>query len=333
MSEHVAVREEIERLYETLSPQLRQAARFVLDRPEDVALRSMRQLAGEAGVTPATMVRLAKALGYDGYENFRQPFQQRLRDPDGAYAARALAMQSERAGDSGDPAIQMLLRQQDMEAENLRRSFDQIGPERLTACAGILSAAPRLHVVGLRSCYSVAFLFHYSVRLFSSSSHLIDGHAGTLPDAVRNIADGDAVLAISFAPYTRETVEIVDYAAASGASVVAITDSEVSPLVVPAAETLLVRTDSPSFLHSMLGAISVVQALAAAMVLRQGKPALAGLADSEAHLLRFKAYKESPASRYMGGYAGRNPGRRTRRPAAAKKVTPAGKALGGKQRR
>lgn len=286
----------------------------MLDRPDDVALQSMRQLAGEAGVTPATMVRLAKALGYEGYEHFRAPFQERLRDPEGSYSARARAMQAGHDLESGDPTVQMLLRQHDMEVENLGRTFDGIGAERLADAAGLLAEAQTLYVIGLRSCYSVAFLFHYSVRLFRSSVHLIDGHAATLPDAVRGIRRGDAVLAISFAPYTRETVEIVEFSAANGAQIVAITDSEVSPLAAVADEVLVVRTDSPSFLHSMLGAVSVAQALTAAMVLAQGEPALAELSESESQLLRFKAYKEAPSSRFLGGYRSRTAVRRSSAP-------------------
>ena len=60
-----------------LTPELQKAAQFFLDHPEDIGLNSMRTVAGQAGVTPATISRLSKALGYDNYEQLRDPFRQR----------------------------------------------------------------------------------------------------------------------------------------------------------------------------------------------------------------------------------------------------------------
>src|SRR5258705_11835550 len=57
--------------FDILPPQLQTAARYMLDRPDDVALLSMREQARRAGVPPATMTRLAKRLGLKGYDEVR----------------------------------------------------------------------------------------------------------------------------------------------------------------------------------------------------------------------------------------------------------------------
>lgn len=72
--------------FNSLSPQLRQAARYLLDRPDEVAFSSMRQIAGRAGVQPATMVRLAQRLGYD---ELSEPFRNELRRRPTGYGMRA----------------------------------------------------------------------------------------------------------------------------------------------------------------------------------------------------------------------------------------------------
>src|SRR6516225_12382026 len=65
-----------------MSPQLQTAARYVLDRPRDVALLSMREQAREAGVQPATMTRLAQRLGLSGYEEIREAYAAAVRSGD-----------------------------------------------------------------------------------------------------------------------------------------------------------------------------------------------------------------------------------------------------------
>ena len=84
-----ALSKNIAEKFPRLSPQLQRAARHVLDRPDDVALMSMRRLATSAGVHPSTMVRLARAFEFLSYNDFREPFQQRLRIRPADYLARA----------------------------------------------------------------------------------------------------------------------------------------------------------------------------------------------------------------------------------------------------
>ena len=58
--------------YAGLSPQLRRAADFVAANGQEVATRSLRQVSVAAGVTPPTLSRLARALGFDSYEALRE---------------------------------------------------------------------------------------------------------------------------------------------------------------------------------------------------------------------------------------------------------------------
>ena len=60
-----------------MPPQLRRAATFLLENAAAISVSSMRQLADAAGVKPNTLVRMARALGFEGFEDFRRPFQER----------------------------------------------------------------------------------------------------------------------------------------------------------------------------------------------------------------------------------------------------------------
>jgi DNA-binding MurR/RpiR family transcriptional regulator len=75
--------------FETLSPQLQTAARYMLERPDDVALLSMREQARQAGVPAATMIRLAKRLGLEGYDDVRALYAGAMRDGTLGFAGKA----------------------------------------------------------------------------------------------------------------------------------------------------------------------------------------------------------------------------------------------------
>src|SRR3984885_14095979 len=87
--DHGPLTEQIIKAFDTMSVQLQAGARYVLDRPRDVALLSMREQARQAGVQPATMTRLAKRLGLGGYEGVRELYAAAVRDGDLGFAGKA----------------------------------------------------------------------------------------------------------------------------------------------------------------------------------------------------------------------------------------------------
>ncbi len=286
MTDLACVTERIEAAYPSLSPQLRQAARYLLDRPDDVALSSMRRVAARAGVHPSTMVRLAQALSFPGYIALRDPFREHLRGERG-YAARARHLVSRGAG--GEAAA--LLREvAALDVGNIEHTFDGIAGEEFAAAVEALHAARRIYVVGLRKCFPVAHYFHYACHMFRDDVLLLSTRGGLLTDELRAVDGRDTMLAISISRYTRDTVKAARHVAKCGARVVAITDSRVSPLAVCAAHVLVAAKESPSFFGSLVGALSLSQALVAALVTRGGDAAIETLDNTERHLDAFEVY-------------------------------------------
>jgi DNA-binding MurR/RpiR family transcriptional regulator len=285
--EFAALVQRVADIFSGLSPELRRAARFVLDRPDDVALTSMRGLARDAGVQPATMVRLARAAGFSGYEEFREPFRHRLRDRPMDYVSRARTIQSHGEG-SGVPRL--LAEVQAATDANVRMTFAASDASTFNSAAAALAGSRRVFVAGLRSCFPIAFSFHYAYRMFRGDVQLLDGHGGTFSDGLRDIGSGDAMFAVSIDPYTAETVQAVAHAKERGATVVSLTDTLVSPLATNADHVLLVRCDGPPFFGSLAAALAVVEALIVVLVANAGEEALRAIAESERQLETFAAY-------------------------------------------
>ena len=266
-------------VFDRIPRQLQAAARWALDHPQDVALLTVREQAKRAGVVPATMTRLAQRLGFDGYDAVRDLYAESLRRRASAVflpkaeemvARRKLKGEASLAHDLIDTLVHQMagLAQADALA-------------RLAAAVDVLAKARRVHVLGLRSCYPVAFHFAYVFGLAGGRVRLLDAPGGTGADALRDADKGDALLAISVKPYTRTAVEIARYAARRGVAVVAITDSAVSPLARLAGAAILVPTESPSFFHTVTPAFAVVEALAALLAAAGGEAALTAVREIE----------------------------------------------------
>jgi DNA-binding MurR/RpiR family transcriptional regulator len=293
----------LEEVFPSLSPQLRLAARYVLDAPDDIGLNSMRTVAAHAGVHPSTFVRLARELDFSGYAQFREPFRQRLRTHGDRYSDRARNLQARKIkGDASETGslLQEVLQTGDL---NLQNTLSATSAEELSDLAVLLDSARRIYIVGMRKCYPVAYYLHYAFRMFQDNVVLVNGVAATVADDLRNLQKDDVLIAIGFDAYTRGTVRATRYAASVGASVVAITDSPVSPLAEGARQTFVVANDSPSFFRSLASAMALAEAIVAYLVAEGGDAAVEHLTRTERHLEEFGTYWESDDTAVAAGGA------------------------------
>jgi DNA-binding MurR/RpiR family transcriptional regulator len=286
--------EQIIKTFDDMPAQLQAGARYVLDRPRDVALLSMREQARQAGVQPATMTRLAKRLGMDGYDGVRELYAAAVRDGDLGFAGKAgVQVVSQKL--KGDKALAA-----DM-LKSIGKQIDRLATpaslERLVVAAKTLASARRIYCLGLRSSHSIAWHLHYVLTLVGDRSIHLDGIAGTGADALARATGRDVLLVASVMPYTRLTIELAEYAVEQGITVVALTDSEVAPLAQIAQQVVIVPTDSPSFFHAMSPAFAVAEVLGAVIAGRGGDDALATLRHSEEHLAALNTHLKPKGSK------------------------------------
>lgn len=278
-----ALLEVLRRGFPTLSTQFQGGARYLLDHPQDVPVLSMRKIAASAGVQPATLVRLSQHLGFEGWQAMRELFVDALRGGTQPYARRARKVVRESS------ASRMLGEMLEAQHHNLDR-IAASNEKTLPQAAELLSHAACVHVAGFRSCFPIAFTFHYVYRLFRSTVHLIRGDAGTLEMELRGLAPKDAVVVVSFAPYSQESIRVAEAARECGCKVIALTDSTVAPIALAADCTLLFSVESPSFFPSITAGVAVVEALVEQLLARKGKGAIRALEQAEGELHRTGAY-------------------------------------------
>jgi DNA-binding MurR/RpiR family transcriptional regulator len=288
-SSQLSIIELIEERFASLSPRLRGAARFVLDNPEEIALHSMRTAAGKANIHPSSMQRLAKELGFDGYEAFRDRFRERVMS--GATDSWSRRAQTLRGRGSNAKRIRLMEDIAAHERLNLERTFTpEIEAGLLAACA-VIGKARRVYVLGLRSLFPIAFYMHYVCRFFTTKTVLLTGLGGTFADDLRDADQRDALIAFSYRPYANQTVTAVTYARAHGVPVIAVTDSRVSPIAGEPGVSIIVSNASPSLFPSILPAFALTQTLVALLVADSGEEAMTKIARTEEQLDSFGVYQ------------------------------------------
>ncbi len=156
-----AIQKMVAEHFESLSPELQRAARWVSRHGSSLALHSIRDSARAAEVTPATMTRLARRLGFDGFDGLRAPFQREL-------AGSAVEVEFSRpAGrrrgkNSVAAAVDSLNNSQQANVASVV-SLNAAGA--IEEAARCMLDAPQVFFLGLRVCHGVAVYQSYAYGL------------------------------------------------------------------------------------------------------------------------------------------------------------------------
>ncbi|MBL4918984.1 MurR/RpiR family transcriptional regulator [Szabonella alba] len=248
-----------------LPTKLAQAARFMIDNPNQVALDSMRSVSVACGVTSPTMVRLARKIGYDSYDELRADFQKQLLEQ--GFGPRVAALRASLADEGGGKAGPQIA---EVAVRNLKQAQSHLDPAAVVLCAEAIIRAERTFVIGTGSMYWMAGLLKSVAGIAVPGTILTLSGDQTASELVADVGPGDVVLALSFAPYSRQTIEAVAFAKARNAPVFAVTDRRSSPLAALASTVFLAPTDSPHYYPSLVAAFYIVENLLTAIASSRG---------------------------------------------------------------
>ena len=246
-----------------LPKRLRQAAAYALGHPDEFALGTASALARNAEVQASTLVRFAQTLGFAGFSELQQLFRARLRNRWPDYSERLRALQ-QNARDSGDPT-HLLFGFADFAAASIARLRDNVQRRELDEAVTLLASARTIFCLGQRRSFCVAHYLTYALSQLGVPCSLIDNVGGLGPERLAQADASDALIAVSFAPYTPFTVELAKRAQRAGVPIVAITDSALSPLAglasvrfeVVESDFELFRSLSATFCLAMTLAVAV----------------------------------------------------------------------------
>jgi DNA-binding MurR/RpiR family transcriptional regulator len=267
----------------SLPSRLQQVGRFVAANDYDATTRSMRDLATVAGADPAAFTRLAKAIGYSGWDELRAALTEARRPTQSSpFSGRA---KGRRHGPN--PEMALVAGKLEAEAAGLAR----ISPGAIAAAASALIDARRIWIAGFRSCRSVAELLNYQLRLFRPDAVQLVGGSGPEDLDLGAFRAGDAVVVIGFTPYSTATVLSARAAHEHRATLIAIADKVSAPMAEGADHLLQFEAAaSPGFFPSLTGAIAIAQSLAAATFMLGGASAKRRLEQTEARLADTSQY-------------------------------------------
>ena len=228
---------------DTFSKGQKRIANYILESYDKAAFMTASKLGKRVNVSESTVVRFAAELGYDGYPSMQRSLQKMIRNR--LTSVQRIEVANDRMGDQD--VLDMVLQS---DIDKIRLTLEEIDRESFA-----IVAARRIYIVGLRSSASIAtFLGFYFNLIFDNVVMISANTVSEVLESLLRVGEGDVVIGISFPRYSSRAVQAMSFARDRGATTIAITDSEVSPLASMA-----------SFVDSLVAPLSLVNALLVAV--------------------------------------------------------------------
>lgn len=252
-------RERLAEITEGLPRRLRQCADHIAANIDRIAVSTVAELAAGAEVPPSALMRFCQILGYSGFSEMQKLFREAYSPGFPDYSTR---LKNLKEGGAGTPSALLaeFIEAGRLSLEALANAADEAA---LAKAVAILARAEMVHIIGLRRAFPVATYLTYAFEKMAVAAMLHDG-VGKL-DHRHALRKGDAVLAITFAPYSEETIALAQDARERGLPVVALTDRLTSPLARVSDAVLTVPEVDFGAFRSLSATIAMAIALAVAV--------------------------------------------------------------------
>ena len=272
----------IQRKYHELPENQRKVADFLIQHIREAPFLSVVEIEDRSGASKATVVRLAQSLGFSGFLEMRGKLMKGVQSQ-----MRITEMFPLLAGTSREETLTAVA---DQDVRNINQTINQLDRKVFRDVARMILNASRVYTLGLGISSLMARILAYSLSQVAIRSTSLVHDYETFIEQIHLFERSDLIIAFSFPPYSKETIEVVRAAARRKARIVAVTDRVTSPVSLYAARVLPVVSQNMLFTNSFSAISVIINALTTEVALLNKAKALKNLRECERLLERTGHY-------------------------------------------
>ena len=248
----------IEEIYGSLSKGHKKIADYIKANYEKASFMTASSLGKVGGVSESTVVRFASNIGFDGYPELQKHLQEMVK----SHLTSVQRMEVSASRFEGDDFIGNAFA---ADIEMIKATRDGVSREAFDKSVEAITNARKIYILGVRSSAAIASFAAFYFRYLSENVVLIDTSSSSeLFEQMFRINSEDVCIAISFPRYSNQTVKALSFAKDRGATIISITDGEMSPIAPYATHLLVAKSNMVSFVDSLVAPLSLINALIAA---------------------------------------------------------------------
>ena len=231
-----------EKIYEThFSYNERDVIKFIEEEKEKIENYSTTYIADKTDTTPSTLVRIAKKLGYSGWNDFKKDYLKEIRYLNSHFNN----IDANTPFDEDDSFISIAHKIGQLHQESVEDTLSLINPDTLQKAVNILLQSKRIHVMAITNlCYAAEELIFKFRRIGVDARTYTDGHL--LPETLM-IPKDDCCIFVSYSGQTEPLLDAAEVLHNNGVPIIALTSIGENDLSHLANASLYVSTREKSY--------------------------------------------------------------------------------------
>lgn len=241
----------------------RRIAQYIAENYDKAAFLTAAKLGEAVNVSESTVVRFADELGFDGYPELQQALQEFVKNQLKSFQRVEVTNQLIGNGDALDKIMLS-------DIELIKQTHESIDRKNFNEAVDAIVNAKRIYIIGVRSSSSLAAFLNHNFRMIFDDVRFVQTTSGSeMFEQIIQMEKGDVLFAISFPRYSSRLINAVEYAKKHDVDVIALTDTEQSPIAQYADQLLLAQSDMVSFVNSLCAPLSIINAIVAAVSIKK----------------------------------------------------------------
>ncbi len=277
-----------------LSPKLRSAAEFVLAHPDEIATRTLRQVAKAAGLTPPTFSRLARALDCDTYDDLREICRHELKRRNQMLADKAQTLLDMSSKKSPADRSGVFFLQARSALDNIHGLMESVDLMKLEETAEALAHARKVLLLGTTSSLALINYFSCMAEMAFDNWQVAGANGAMWATQLSKLKSSDVVFVVSLAPHGNLPINSMQVARDAGAKIIAVTDNREAPFMEMVHTCFIVEAQSPQFFPSHVVPLLLIEGLMGMVVRRAGQQAASSIRATEQTAYQLKEYWMDP---------------------------------------
>lgn len=254
----------IQNNYYKFSKGQKQIAQFIIDHYDKAAFMTAAKIGETVDVSESTVVRFASSIGYSGFPELQKALQVLIKNK--LTTVQRIGLDDDIINDA-DKLHKKIIKN---EMNNMRSLYESIDTKALDKATEIILNASKVYILGLRTSSTLSnYLGFYLDVILDNVKVLNNSGVNSLYEEIIKVKETDVLIVISYPRYSKITIDATKFIKGRNAKIVAVTDTEASPIHSLADVSLLAKSNIVSFIDSLVVPLCMINNLITNISLRE----------------------------------------------------------------
>lgn len=261
MARFKEIKSRIQKYYPDLPKNHKKLADFFINNFDKIPFYSVQDISEATRTSVASVVRFAQRIGFLGFLEMREEISKELQNHISNKEIFSLLDSTA----TEDDTLTIIANQ---DIKNINETLTQIDRDYFDSTIKMILKAKRVYTVGLGVSNLLAQMLAYQLNQVSIDAYALSHSHSTFLEQLIFLNSSDLIIALSFMPYSIETIDAAKYAKKKKIKVISITNSNASPITFSSNANLVVKSENLLFTNSFAAISVLINAITTECALR-----------------------------------------------------------------